>query len=169
MKASNDKNPYKGRGNVDVGSWIGVVSLALALPVGVASILITPRLVAYLEKRKLIKSHRSKEQDLAAYRNIEAFKNGTRDKYATYIAMAVLSVIFAIGSATCVLLVALKGELIEGTILPSQPTVFLSLSAFGLFLVSFLSIFLIINAARRIERFDEYTAEIRKKWGDDAV
>jgi hypothetical protein len=121
------------------------------------------------KSRRLLKTHRTREQDLASYRSIEAFKNGSRDKYASYLVLAALSVIFAIASATCVLLVALKGEFIEGSILPSQPTVFLSLMAFVFLLLSFLCISLIINAARRIERFDEYTREIRKKWGDDAV
>ena len=124
----------------------------------------------YLEKRKLLKTHRTREQDLAAYRSIEAFRNGGRDRYPAYIALAVISVISAIGSATCALLVALKyWDVIEGTILPSQPTVFLSLSAFGFLAFSVLCVGLIVSTARRIERFDEYKAEIRKKWGEDAI
>jgi hypothetical protein len=41
---------------MDTGSWIGVVSLILALPVGIASIVITPKLVAYLEKPEAFKN-----------------------------------------------------------------------------------------------------------------
>ena len=160
----------KGRGNVDIGAWLGVTSLVLAIPLGIASGLLTPWLVAYLDKRKLIKSNRSKEQDIAAYRSIEAFKNGTRDKYASYAAAAALSVIFAVGGATCVLLLALKyGTLREDTVLLHQPVFVLSFLTFIFLLLSFLCIVVIISTARRIDRFDEYTVEIRKKWGDDAI
>ena len=75
-------------GHIDWGhiDW-GLVSLALSIPVGVlcgiASILLAPPLITYLEKRKLIKSNRSKEQELANYKRVEAFKNGTRDRYHT--------------------------------------------------------------------------------------
>jgi hypothetical protein len=174
MKASDDKNAYRfgdnGRGKLDIGSWLGIAFFVLSVPLGIATNMLTPRFVSYLEKRKLIKSHRTKEQDLAAYRSIEAFKNGSRDKYPAYIALAVASVICAIGCATCVLLLALKyGGLIEGTILPSEPTVYLSVSAFAFLVFSVLFVGLIVSTARRIERFDEYKAEIRKKWGEDVI
>jgi hypothetical protein len=137
---------------------------------GIATNVLTPRFVAYLEKRKLIKSNRTKEQDIAAYRSIEAFKNGTRDKYASYIGLAVLSVIFALGGATCVPLLALKyANLGETAVLLSPPHVFLPLLMILFLLLSMLFLIIILTTARRIERFDEYTAEIRKKWGDDVI
>jgi hypothetical protein len=155
---------------VDIGAWIGVTSLVLAIPLGIASGLLTPRLVTYLQQRKLIKSHRTKEQDIAAYRSIEAFKNGTRDKYPPYLAMAVLSVNFAICGAVFVLLIALKyGSIDETTLLPSQLTIFFSLLAVLFFSFSALCLVLIPITDRRIQKFTEYTAEIRKKWGDDVV
>jgi hypothetical protein len=155
---------------LDISFWLSVLSLALAIPLGVVTNLLTPRFVAYLEQRKLIKSNRTKEQDIAAYRSVEAFKNGTRDKYPSYIALAVFSVNCAIGGATCVLLLALKyGALDETTLVPTQPTVLLSLLTFLFFLLSILFLIILLTTARRIERFDEYTAEIRKKWGADAV
>jgi hypothetical protein len=138
---------------------------------GVATNMLTPRFVSYLENRRLIKSNRSQEQDIAAYRRVEAFKNGSRDRYATYIALSALSVIFAIGGATCVLLLALKyGDLNGGGLLVVDPITFaLILLTAMLFLTSFLFIAIIITTARRIERFDEYTTEIRAKWGNDAI
>jgi hypothetical protein len=141
-----------------VDPWLGIAFFVLSIPMGMISIMLTPRFVSYLEKRKLIKLNRSKEQDIAAYRSVEAFKNGSRDKYASYIAMSALSVIFAMGGATCILLLALKYD-----------AVFLFVLTFVFFLFSFLFLAIIIGTARRIERFAEYTAEIRKKWGDDAV
>jgi hypothetical protein len=155
---------------VDISIWLGIAFFLLSIPMGIATNMLTPRFVSYLEKRKLIKSNRSREQDIAAYRSIEAFKNGSRDKYASYIAMSALSVIFAMGGATCVLLLALKyGTLVEDTVLQHQPVFFLSFLTFVFLLLSFLFLAIIIGTARRIDRFAEYTAEIRKKWGDDAV
>jgi hypothetical protein len=156
---------------LDINAWLGIAFFLLSFPMGVATIMLTPRFVSYLEKRKLIKSNRSKEQDIAAYRGVEAFKNGTRDKYPSYIVLAVFSVIFAVGGATCVLLLALKvGTPDETTTLfSSQHNVFLFLITFLFFLLSVLFLIIIITTERRIERFDEYTAEIRKKWGDDVV
>jgi hypothetical protein len=34
---------------------------------------------------------------------------------------------------------------------------------------SFIFLLLLAQTARRIDRFDEYTAELRKKWGDAVV
>jgi hypothetical protein len=155
---------------VDISVWLGVAFFLLSIPMGIATNMLTPRFVAYLEKRKLIKSNRTKEQDIAAYRSIEAFKNCSRDKYASYIGSAVLSVIFALGAATCVLLLALKYPTLgEAAVLLNPPHVFLLLLIILLVLLSMLFLIIILTTARRIERFDEYTAEIRKKWGDDAI
>jgi hypothetical protein len=155
---------------VDISVWLGVSFFLLSIPMGVATNMLTPRFVAYLEKRKLIKSNRTKEQDIAAYRIIEAYKNGNRDKYASYIGSAVLSVIFALGGATCVLLLAVKyPNLGETVVLLNLPHVFLLLLIILFVLLSMLFLIVILTTARRIERFDEYTAEIRKKWGDDVI
>jgi hypothetical protein len=37
------------------------------------------------------------------------------------------------------------------------------------FVLGFLFLIIIATTARRIERFDEYTAELRRKWGEDVV
>jgi hypothetical protein len=159
-----------GRGAVDISTWLGIAFFVLSIPMGVATNMLTPRFVAYLEQRKLIKSNRTKEQDIATYRSIEALKNGTRDKYPSYIAMAVFSVNCAIGGAACVLLLTLKyGTFDETSLFQSPHTVFLSLISSLFFLLSLLFLVIIVTTERRIERFDEYTAEIRKKWGDDVV
>jgi hypothetical protein len=155
---------------VDINTWIGIIFFVLSIPMGVASTMLTPRVVSYLEKRKLIKSNRSREQEIAAYRGIEAFKNGSHDRYARYIAVSALSVIFAIGGATCVLLLALKYADFTATDLSTNnPTMALILLTAMFFLVSCFCIAIILTTARRIDRFDEYTAEIRAKWGNDAV
>jgi hypothetical protein len=152
---------------MDINAWLGITFFVLSFPMSVATIMLTPRFVAYLDKRKLIKSNRTKEQDIAAYRSIEAFKNGTRDRYVSYIGMAVLSVLCAIGGATTVLLWELKPGDHDISLLPN--TVLLAILTLLFFLLSVLFLVIIAVTARRLERFDEYTAEIRDKWGDDVV
>jgi hypothetical protein len=38
--------------DIDLGFWVGITALVLAIPLGIASNLLTSRLIAYLEKRK---------------------------------------------------------------------------------------------------------------------
>jgi hypothetical protein len=69
---------------VDLGFWMGITALALAIPLGIASNLLTSRLVAYLERRRLIKTHKTREQAIQTYKRIKAFHEGKRDKYPYY-------------------------------------------------------------------------------------
>lgn len=155
---------------MDLSAWISVIALALVIPLGVATNLLTPKVTGYLEKRKLIKFNRTKEQDIATYRNVEAFKNGKRDKYASYIGMAVLSVFCALAANTCIVIAVLRYQTLAQAELLNLPNLFLVLAAiFFLFLLSPVFLVAIIDTSRRIEHFEEYTAEIRKKWGDDAI
>lgn len=154
-------------GNVDIGLWLGVLSLLLVVPLGIATNLLTPRVVAYLEKRKLLKTHRTKEQDLAAYQQIEAFKNGSRDRYSYYILIATSAVISSVGLATCVLLLLLKYDYFMNETLGFPNPLLVVATLFFLFIVLFMAI--IAETARRIEQFDKYKAEIRKKWGDGVI
>jgi hypothetical protein len=154
--------------SVDIGAWLGITALMLAIPLGIASNLLAPRLAGYLEQRKLIKSHRTKEQDIAEYRNIEAFKNGSRDRYPVYIAMAAISIIFAIASGVLALIATLGH--IEGTPpFGNQPTTFLYLLSALFLCFSVLSLVVIAITDRRIQKFDEFTTEMRAKWGEDVV
>jgi hypothetical protein len=148
---------------MDISAWIGVVTLLLAVPLGVISALLTPRVVSYLERRKLIKTHRTRQQELAIYQRVEAFKNGTRDRYPFYISLAVAAVISSVGLAICILLLALKYlDFVE----PLNPLWLLAL-LFALFAILFMAV--IATTARQIEQFEQYQAEIRKKWGEDAI
>ena len=151
-------------GHIDWGVITSVVSLVLVIPLGIASNLLTPRLLAYLEKRKLIKSNRSKEQELANYKRVEAFKNGTRDRYPFYILVATAAVISSIGSATCLVLLALQNWNVFDFCNP----VLLFLAVL-LPVLAILFMIVIAETARHIEQFEQYQAEIRRKWGDDVI
>jgi hypothetical protein len=145
---------------MNIGFWLGLV---FAIPVGIITSIVGNRLTrnvdAFLEKRKLIKSHRSKQQELAEYKRIEAFKHGTKDRYPYYILLATSTVICAVGLATCLVLAVLGyGDFIG---LPNP--LLLGAFLFGIFAALF--IIVVAATARRIEQFEQYQAEIRKKWG----
>jgi hypothetical protein len=154
--------------NNDTSFWLGV---AVAIPLSIVGSIVGNRLTrnvdAYLEKRKLIKSNRSKEQEIANYKRVEAFKNGTRDRYPYYILLATAAMISAVGSATCLVLVILKYWDVFN--FPDFPLLLALLLAFlfGVFAAVFMVA--IAETARHIEQFEQYQTEIRKKWGDDAI
>jgi hypothetical protein len=81
--------------------WVGVViGLVLAIPLSIAANLLTPRWISFLEKRKLIKRHKTRQQALQIYNRIRAFKEGRRDKYPFYLLLASSAVICAIAAST---------------------------------------------------------------------
>jgi hypothetical protein len=154
--------------NNDTSFWLGV---AVAVPLSIVGSIVGNRLTrnvdAYLEKRKLIKSNRSKEQEIANYKRVEAFKNGTRDRYPYYILLATAAMISAVGSATCLVLVILKyWDAFNFPDFPLLLTLLLTF-LFGVFAVLFMVV--IAETARHIEQFEQYQVEIRKKWGDDVI
>lgn len=148
---------------INWGVVICIVSLTLVIPLGIATNLLTPRFIAYLEKRKLIKAHRSKEQELANYKRVEAFRNRTRDRYPYYILLATSAMICAVGLAASLVLAALGYG--WDLIVPNP----LLLLAFLLGIFTLVFMVVIASTARQIEQFEQYQAEIRKKWGEDAI
>jgi hypothetical protein len=151
--------------NMGIGDWIGVVSLILSIPLGIAANLLAPRFLAYLENRKLLKTHRSREQALLYYNFLADLKSGRRDRYPYYILLGTQSVLCGIASATCILIfsmVKFEDRLNQGPI---------TIAAIG---IIFLIIALVITShiasvARRLENFEAFKERIRKTWGDDAV
>jgi hypothetical protein len=94
----------------DIGLWVGVISLLLAIPLGVAANLLTPRVVAYLDNRNLIKACKTRAQAIQIYNRIRAFKEGRRDKYAYYFLLATSAVLCAIASSTIIITVLLTSQ-----------------------------------------------------------
>ncbi len=89
---------------LDIGLVFGIVALVLAIPLGVAANVLTPRLLASLEKRKLVTQGRNREQELRTYRHIKALREGKKDKYPYYMVLASSSVLCGVISSTLVLL-----------------------------------------------------------------
>jgi len=139
--------------NIDV---IGEIALVLAVPLGVA--LLTPHVMAYLDKRKLIKTRKTRAQAILIYNRIRAFREGRRDKYAYYFLLASSGVLCAIASSTIFIAVLLTS--------PSFDWVLISLLiAFILALFAVACVAGIYETARQLERFDDYKSEFEQRWG----
>lgn len=150
---------------MDISTWISIAALVLVIPLGVATNLVTPKVVGHLEQRKLIKTHRTREQQISEYRRIEDFKNGVRDRYPFYILLSSVSIFFMLISFG----VALLTFWLAMHAADFMNAVFSGAFAILFFTISVVCLFAIPATARRIERFDDYTAQIRAKWGDDVV
>ena len=92
---------------LDMGAWLGIIALVLAVPVGVMSHVLGQRFSAYLEKQKLVRGDRTRQQAERMYKRIKSFHKGTKDRYAFYLALIGWVTIFAIASATFTILLAL--------------------------------------------------------------
>jgi hypothetical protein len=149
----------KSAGNMDISFWLGVVALALAIPLGVASNLLTTKVIAYLEKRKLLKSHRTKRQALVVFNRIKAFKEGKRDRYSFYMILASSAVCCCVIASTLILLNCIRTDLS----FEIRMIVFLLALIAALMTMALLAG--IYETARQIERFDDYKAEFEKRWG----
>ena len=141
---------------LDIGLVFGIVALVLAIPLGVAANVLTPRLLASLEKRKLVTQVRNREQELRTYRHIKALREGKKDKYPYYMVLASSSVLCGVISSTLVLLGLPPANEWQ------QLAVAFSV-VFATFAVAFLAI--IAATARRIEQFDKYKRELEDRWG----
>jgi hypothetical protein len=153
---------------VDVGAWVGIITLALAVPVGVISHVLGHHFLASLEKRRLVKVNATKLQAIRAYQRIKSFHNRTRDRYPYYLMLAGWAAICAVASATCVILIALikPGIQLIGPVEPVGPLAFVLLLlavAFALFAV--LLMLTLYATARQLDRFEDYKAELEQQWG----
>jgi hypothetical protein len=146
-------------GHMDWGFWLGVSALILAIPLGVITNLLTPRVMSFLERRKLIKTHKSRRQALQIYNRMRAFREGRSDRYAFYILWGSFAVIAAIAASTFAILFVL----VDPPTLESQ-----MLSVAGALLcglVAFTSLATIYDTARKLEHIDKYKAEFEARWG----
>ena len=141
---------------MDLSAWISIVALVLAVPLGVASHLLTFRFVSFLERRKLIKAEKTKQQALQVYKRIKAFHDGTKDRYAYYLLLASAAIICAISASTLILVIALQNTF---------PLAILVILAALAALVTSLLLIGIYETARQLERFDDYKKEFVERWG----
>ena len=81
---------------LDIGASVGIIGLVLAVPVGVMSHVLGHRFLLYLEKQKLVRGDRTRQQAVSMYKRIKSFHNGNKDRYAFYLALIGWAIIFTI-------------------------------------------------------------------------
>jgi membrane protein implicated in regulation of membrane protease activity len=145
-----------------IGEWLGAIWFVLSFPMGVAAglaaILFAPRLLRFLENRKLIKTNKSKQQALQHYQHIKALRDGSKDKYAYYMLLLGLSVLSAIAASTIIISTFIFAPLYEVLLI-------LLLFAFVVALLSVIFLAAMYETSRRIKQFDRYKAELEGQWG----
>jgi hypothetical protein len=144
---------------MDLATLLGIIGLVLAVPLGVASHFIYKWLAQGLERRSLIKTNQTKEQAIRQYKQIVAFREGTKDKYAHYLLLVSWAVICAVVSGTVtIVLVLINPE-------PTNPIIILLIIAVGSFVIAVLLMVSVYATERALENFDAYKAKIEKQWG----
>jgi hypothetical protein len=91
--------------------WLGVViTLIVGIPgaylIGIFANIHARKFDQFLERRKLLKWHKTKLQALMVFNRVKAFREGRRDKYPYYMILASASVSCAVVAST-VIMVAL--------------------------------------------------------------
>jgi hypothetical protein len=148
---------------LDVGAWLGIIALVLALPVGVMGHVLGHKVLLHLEKRKLVKGNATRLQAIRAYNRIKSFHNRTRDRYPYYLLLAASAVICAVASATSIILIVLTNP---DTMIPVIPLTFLRFFlAIGGALLALLLMVGLYETSRHLDRFDAYKAELEQQWG----
>jgi membrane protein DedA with SNARE-associated domain len=150
-------------GHVD---WLTlVIGIILGMPVayiiGVLAHMHTPRVVQFLDRRKLLKTHKTRQQALKMFSRIEAFRNGTSDKYNFYILLASSAIVCAILASTLILIISIQVHEYPVPIEYGFVAVLAAL-AMSLTLILLAGIY---ETGRRIERFDDYKKEFEERWG----
>jgi len=144
--------------NVD---WLTLLfGVVLGIPVTfiitILANLFYPRLVAFLDSRRIAKIRRSKTQALRAYARIKAFRDGTRDKYPFYILLSSAGVISAIAASTCIVIIFI--------LKPEDPTFPILLAIFFALLMFVWLVGLYANA-HATDHFDDYRKQVERQWG----
>ena len=91
---------------MSIGDLVGIISLVLAVPLGVYSIF-AYWLMRELEQRRLIRANETRQQAIRTYKRITAFRKGTKDKYAYYLLTVGWAAICVVVSGTATILVVL--------------------------------------------------------------
>jgi hypothetical protein len=152
-------------GKMDSQFWLGVIVTAVvglpgAYVIAILANMHTPRLVQFLESRKLLKKHKTRQQALRIFKRIKGFRDGTRDRYPFYILLASAAAVCAIIASTLILITVFQNEF--PLAIPFFVLVLLAAIAALTMLLLLTGIY---ETARQIERFDDYKTEIEQRWG----
>ncbi|HEX3936564.1 MAG TPA: hypothetical protein VHX43_03585 [Xanthobacteraceae bacterium] len=106
---------------LDFSAWVSILALILAIPLGVASNLLAYRFSSFLERRKLIKTHKTRQQALQGYERIKAFHEGRRDRYPYYMLLMGSSFLIAIAAASIVVIILIISPKFENAVVRAGP------------------------------------------------
>jgi hypothetical protein len=152
-------------GKMDDFWWGVVITLIVGIPgayiMSVLAHMHTPRFVQFLERRRLLKSHKTKKQALRVFNRIKSFHDGKTDRYASYILFASGAIVCAIFASMLLLMTSIHSY--EFPISVEYAIVLLLAIIAILFVLIFLSS--IYETSRQLARFDDYKAEFEKRWG----
>jgi hypothetical protein len=136
-----------------------ILGVPVAYVIGILAHMHTPKFVEFIDRRKLLKTHKTKKQALQVFKRIRAFREGTRDRYPFYMILANAAVSLTVVAST-LSLVAFIGRNFS-----MEFRIILWLLASIAALVMLLLLVGIYETARQIERFDDYRAEFEKRRG----
>jgi hypothetical protein len=133
-----------------LGYLLSVVANFTTVPIGLAAGKFKGRLI-----------ERSKTRALQAYKEVRALHDGTRDKY-----------IYAIHSWGFVIayLIMSSAAAVVGSLLPqSDRAPFFLVASTFLLLMSARRLWIVIFTLNRVQYFDDYQAQLKKRWPDLAL
>jgi hypothetical protein len=148
---------------MDVGAWIGLAALVLAIPLGVASIFVYNGLMRQLQQRRLTRANETREQAIRTYKRIVAFRNGTKDKYAYYLMTVGWASVFAVASGAAAIAIFLKFP--APSEIPDLGELALLLIAIGCFVSAIVLLLVMYDTERKLENFAAYKSDMEKQWG----
>jgi len=148
---------------LDVSAWVGIITLILAIPVGVMSHVLGHRFLGHLEKRKLVRGNATRQQAIQMYNLVKSFHNRTRDRYPYYLLLAGSAVICAVVSSTSIILIVLINP--DMNIYPSPLGTVLLVLAVLFALLPVLLMVSLYHTSRQLDRFENYKAELEQQWG----
>lgn len=135
-----------------------ILTAPVAYVTGIITYMHAPRLMHFLDNRKLLKKHRTRQQAVDTFNRVKAFREGNRDRYPFYLILASGAVICTIIASTLIIIALQYDFSIEFRS-------YLLLLALLAVLVGLLLLVGIYGTARQIERFDAYKVEFENRWG----
>jgi putative flippase GtrA len=146
--------------------WLGVVvTLVVGIPgayiIAILANMHTPKLVNFLDSRKLLKKHKTRQQALVVFNRIKSFHDRSADRYAHYILLSTGSVLSALLAS--VFLNIFFNHVYDIPIGIDDAVILLIATVAILSAAIFLTA--IYETARQLERFDDYKKEFETRWG----
>ena len=154
-------------GMFELGSW-DITAKDIALGTGFtivgivatfASLFFSPAITDFVSKRRDRKLSKRREEEWKQYRRLKDFHTGKRDRFVSYISLAVFAIIAAIiGGMT--MIIAVLNERIS-----TDPILILLLVSIVSFLMAGAVLWGINETETRYQNFDDYEGRVREKWG----